>query len=501
MESITWRPYQIACKRVIKNEFEAGITEQLIVMATGTGKRLMSINLIQHFNRTLFIAHREELIMQAYDEIVRFYPMQCGIIKGPVFEIEKKIVVASIQTLYNRLDRIKPEYFDLVIYDECHHGAAVTYLKTIRHFKPKLLTGWTATPKRLDNLSLSNIFQKIVFDYPIEQGIKDGWLCELEAYQIRTRASLEKVHRVAGDFNQRELSEVVDCPERNALIVDKYNQYCNGEQAIAFCVDIDHAYHLRDAFVEKGVIAEAIVSDQNRCPNRAEIVEQFKKGNIQVLVNVEILTEGFDYEDIGAILMARPTQSESLYIQGIGRGTRLKSEKFKQRYGHEKCIILDFVDNTGKHSLVNSYELEKDKPIEERLFIPQSHREKLIEERERRIRMMQANRTKDKAVDLLVLPKVTVWQSKKMLEPATAKQIKWIRDLGYWQEGIEYTKAMASEIIGSLPARKYQLEWLARQGYDVTEGATQGQFSRVKFLHERKNRYQMFSNESEERSS
>jgi len=495
MQSIQWRPYQIDCKKAIRENFNKGVTEQLIVEATGLGKRLQSINLIQHFKRTLFIAHREELIMQAYDDIVRFYPMQAGIVKGPVFEADKKIVVGSVQTLYNRLDRMPPHMFDLIIFDEAHHIMAMSYLTVIRHFKPKLLTGWTATPKRLDNLSLSNVFEKIVFQYKIEDGVKAGWLANINAYQVQTQVSLEGIRKVAGDFNQKQLSERVDCPERNKLIVVRYDKYCSGEQALGFCVDINHAFNLRDAFRDAGYTAEAVVSDTDRCPNRTELVEQFKKGRIDVLTGVTILTEGFDYSDIGCILMARPTQSETLYIQMIGRGTRIKSDKFKEKFNHNTCTILDFVDNAAKHSLVNCYELEKGKPIEDRIFISDSDRNKLIAERERRIVMMETTRAKDKQINLLKLPQVIAWQSEKMMEPATEKQMKWVKDLGFYQEGVEYTKQMASEIIGGQAALHWQVKWLQDQGYDVSGNVTRGQYSRVRYLFDRKNKYKFQTNE------
>lgn len=491
MENIQWRPYQIDCKNSIRTAYNKGVTEQLIVQATGTGKRLQAINLIQHFKTVLFIAHREELIMQAYDDIVRFFPMQCGIIKGKVFEIDKRIVVASVQTLYNRLDKIDPNQFQLLLVDEAHHYVSKTYLASVRHFNAKLSTFWTATPRRLDGLSLTNIAQEIVHEYRIEHGIKDGWLANVDAYQVKTQISLDGVKKIAGDFNQKELSERVDCRARNALIVDRYAKYAKGEQAIGFCVDIDHAFNLRDIFREAGYTCEAIVSDLERCPDRASILDRFSKGQIDVLTNVNILTEGYDYEDVGCILMARPTQSESLYIQCIGRGTRLKSKAFEDKFGHSNCTVLDFVDNASKHSLVNAYELERGKPIEDRIFISSSDREKLIGERERRIATIEADRRVDKRINLLQLPQITVWKSEKMLEAATEKQLKWIRDLGLYQEDVEYTKAMASELISALPAKPWQISWLRQEGYDVEGDVTSGQFSRVKFLHERKNKYKM----------
>lgn len=489
--NIRWRPYQIECKRKIKKNYDNGINRQLIVQATGTGKRLEAVNLAKHFNRTLFKAHREELIMQAYEEIDQYWPMNVGIIKGSRFEVDKKIVVASVQTITNRLDRIHPDTFDLIIVDEAHHYVSPSYLRAVRHFNPKLLTGWTATPKRLDGLSLSNIFDDIVFQYRIEDGIKDGWLCPLEAYQVRTQSDISTVKRTAGDFNLKQLSEKIDSELRNNLIASKYKEYAEGTQAIAFCVDINHAYNLARVFREHGINCETVVSDTERCSNRNELVSKFSRGEITVLTNVNILTEGFDYSDVGCILMARPTQSETLYIQSIGRGTRLKSEKFKQKNGTDKCVILDFVDNSGKLSLVNAYELEKGKPIEDRVFLPESHKKILLEEREKRERRMKVLYGTDKKINLLRLPELRPWDSEKMRDPATEKQIKWIKDMGIWQEDVEYTKAMASELISGQPAREWQIRWLAEQRYDVSSGVSLGQYQKVKWMQDQRGKYKM----------
>lgn len=491
--SIQWRPYQIACKKAIKEKYDLGINKQLIVSATGTGKRMMAMNLSNHFPRTLFLCHREELINQAYEEAEKLFPLQVGIVKGQRFELDKKVVVASVQTLYNRLDKIHPDTFPLLIIDEAHRYMAPTYLQTVRHFKPKLTTAWTATPKRLDGLSLSNIAQEIVFTYKIQDGIREGYLAPVIAYQIRTNADLSKVRRTAGDFNTADLHVKIDTDERNQLVVEKYLQYGKDRQGVAYCVDIEHAVNIRNMFRKNLINAEVIVSNESICPNRAEIISEFKKGNIQVIANVDILTEGFDYNDIGIIMMTRPTQSESLYVQCIGRGTRLKSEKFRNQFNTQECIILDFVDNTGKHSIVNSYELEKDTPVEQRLFIPPKYREKLLEEKAKRERKMLALYGTDKVVDLLQLPIVKPWNSVKMLEPATDKQLDWMRAMGIWQENTEYTKLQASELISNRPAAPYQIYLLAKWGYDVTNGATIGQFQKVKNARDEKNKFRILS--------
>ncbi len=203
-------------------------------MATGLGKRLQAVELMRHFKRSLFICHREELILQAFETINDIWPMEVGIIKGPVFEIDKRIVVASVQTLQNRLNKIDPGLFQYVVIDEAHNFTSPSYLKTIRHFNPKLRTAWTATPKRLDGVSLTNLAQELVFNYPIENGIRDGWLAPLVAYQIKTTTDLSGIKRIAGDFSQEQLSERVDSRSRNSLIVAKYKHYAEGRQAVGF---------------------------------------------------------------------------------------------------------------------------------------------------------------------------------------------------------------------------------------------------------------------------
>jgi len=486
-ETITLRPYQVDCKSSIKKHFDKGVTKQLIVEATGLGKRFQAVDLIQHFGRALFIAHREELIGQAYDEIEQFHPFEVGIIKGPRFEIDKRIVVASVQTLYNRLDRIPADSFDLVIVDEAHHYMAKSYIKSIRHFNAKLLTGWTATPNRLDGLNLSNLFEKVAFTYSISDGVKDGFLAKIDAYQIQTQGDLSKVKKQGGDFNQKQLSDAVDTELRNNLIVHKYKEYAEGRQGIAFCVDINHAYHLRDQFLEYGIVAEAIVSDTSRCPNRAELVERFQKGDIDVLTNVNILTEGFDYSDVGVVLAARPTQSEAVYVQQIGRGTRLKSQSFQEEFESDHCIVLDFVDNCGSHNLVNAHQLEKGKPIEERNFLPDEHREKLLEERQKREFKIKSRIEKDSQIDLLEIPdfKMGNWSKNKMEDMATDAQVDFLRKLNIYQEDTEYTKFQASEMISLQPASQWQLQHLAAWKYDISEGATMGQYQKIKQSRER----------------
>lgn len=469
------RKCQHEAKNAVKESFKSGIDSQLVVMPTGTGKRFLSINIGRHFKRNLFIAHREELIEQAYYDYEKLNPFTTGVIKGKLFEIGKKNVIGSVQTLYNRLGKIPPDTFDHVIVDEAHMFRAKTYNETVRHFKPKLLIGYTATPKRHDGLSLANLFEEITYQYQLDEAINDEYLAKPDAYQIKTIVDLSKVGRVAGDFNQKQLSDKVDNELRNELVVQKYKQYCpKGEQFLCYAVDIQHAVHLKEQFEKHNIHTEVVVSDESITPDRRGTIEKFKSKKIQGLINVEILTVGFDYNDVGCLLMARPTQSETLYIQITGRGLRLKSKAFQEKFGHNRCKVLDFVDNTGKHNLINCYELDKGKPIEKRIFLPDEYKEKLL--KTRRDIKIKHHLEKDKKIDLLKLPEVHVWDSIKMLEPATEAQLKWMKNIGVYEEGIEYTKKQASEFISNSKAAYWQIKKLIDLGYDVSTGVTIGQY-------------------------
>lgn len=490
---INLRPYQKECVDIVE-KMKKKTKRQLIVMATGTGKRLLAVYLSKGYKRTLFLCHREELMDQAFRDFNRMYPSDVGIVKGPVFDINKRIVIGSAQTIWRRLEKIPRDHFDCVMADEVHHYLAPTYIQPLQYLDYTNSYGFTATPTRLDGLNFSNIMDDIVYQYPIDVAIKEGWLCQIEAHRIQTQVDISKVKKVGGDFNQGELSSKVDIPTRNRLIISKYQKYAFGRQALIFCCDIKHAEHVAEEFRAQGFNAECVHSEMEH-PLRQKRVQNFKNGLLQVMVNVEILTEGFDYEDIGCICMARPTQSLALYMQMIGRGTRIKSKPFQAEYLANNCIVLDFVDNTGNHKLINTWTIDSVKPPEEKIFVTDEQRQKFIdkhneaaeqmriaEEYQNKVREYRIKRfyKHDKPVDLFILPELSINHKGRMLEPATVKQIEWLQSLGVWQPGMEYTKGQASEFITNAEALDWMYQKLATWGYNVIDGATVGQYYEIK---------------------
>lgn len=491
VNNIILRPYQNKAFHKMRDKYRSNIKRQLVVMATGTGKRYCAVKLsqIKSFKNTLFIAHREELIDQAREEFDNYFPGETGIIKRDEEDWDKKFVVASIQTLIKRFDKVSKKHFDLIHIDEAHHYASNTWCKPLNYYSPKLLVGWTATPTRLDGLSLKSIFDQIVYNYSIKDGIREGYLCDIEAIQIRTRNDISNIKKIAGDFNQKELSDIVDEDARNELIVESHKKYCGGRQAIVNCVDIRHAIRVNTVFRRAGYVSNVLVSDKEVTPNRMQLIKDFKNKKLQILTNVDILSEGFDYSDIAAIHMARPTQSKSLYIQQIGRGTRKKSKEISYKFG-QKVIILDYVDNCGKHKLINTWSLKGTIVDNKSKITLDAKTLKEEKEKEKRIIRIKSRHIIDRKVNLFPIPVPPKIKSIKMREPATKSQLDWLKKEGVYIEGNTYTKGQAHEYINNFPATDKQIYALAYIGYDVSTSLTRGEAEAAFREHDKRKKLQ-----------
>lgn len=494
------RPYQIDSHNAVINRLAKGINSQLVVLPTGAGKTFTAVKLIEKlgYKRGLWITDREELISQSalafirnkfddefanmvedqgYVDYVRngglfaLNDFKMGLIKADVFEPSGNVVMASAQTLHRRLDKFKPDEFDFVVCDEAHLFMSPTLVKSVTYFTPKLLLGLTATAYRADGLPLGNIFDEMVYEYQLRDAIRDGYLCELDAIKIKTTVSLDGVKTLGGEFNQKELSNEVNTLARNNLVADSYLKYGKGRQGIFFAVDIKHAMDLNEAFLQKGVRSTAVSSNEELTGDRSQKIKDFKAGKYDVLLNVSILTTGFDFPDTGIIGCAAPTKSKTKYVQCVGRGTRLKSKEYVAKFG-QNCIILDFTDNTTRHNLVNAHELDKELDPENRVFISEEKRQMLIDaraERMGRIAKITHTQEKDEKISLFKIPKIKINKSIRMREPATQKQLDIIKTWGYPTDTVDYTKGMVNEIFASQPISDKQKWFFAQNGYDVKD--------------------------------
>jgi ATP-dependent helicase IRC3 len=359
------RPYQEQAVYAITSNYNKGINRQVAVLATGLGKTIIFSHLIsrrvrQTQKKALIIAHREELLLQAKDKLLNVnQTLQVGIEQAEQIadHTNDEVVIASIASIgrsdTSRLQNFNPKEYSTIIIDEAHHASAETYKNVLRYFgvlkndsdwnREILLLGVTATPKRNDNNGIEEIFDEVTFDFNIVDGIKQGWLSRIRAFKVDTTENIDSVGTMSGDFNIGELEEKINTPERNALIVKTYKDLAYGKRTLVFAVDVAHTKSLYESFKNAGIHA-AYVTGETPHDKRKETLQAFAMGQLNVLVNALVLTEGYDNAGIENIFLARPTKSGILYQQMIGRGTRVYE-------GKKYLTIVDFVDNTTKHSL------------------------------------------------------------------------------------------------------------------------------------------------------
>lgn len=394
----TLRPYQVDSLQAIEAARVGGLNRLLVKKPTGTGKTVTFAAMPTHLagwletfpadqRKMLVIAHREELLTQAAEKIQAANPeLFVSIEQGPSrASVFADVVIASIQTLqwgkFRRLRQLLEHHtFRLVIVDEAHHAAAPTYRTALVHLgflpaadasdeenieapahddvlemakalatwdevapKDRLLVGMTATPNRSDAIGLGCVFQSLVYSYALRDAIRDGYLVPITPWVVETHDSLDDVRVHRGDFNQRDLADTVNNARRNQLAVQALQRYAPHESTLAFTVDVEHAHALAKAFTDAGITAAALSGETPKDERRA-LLAAYTAGELQVITNCMVLTEGTDLPRTGCILHAKPTKSATLYEQMTGRGLRIHPHK-------AECIVIDLVDIARKHSL------------------------------------------------------------------------------------------------------------------------------------------------------
>lgn len=320
------RDYQIECIDKINNLPPGAYLSQ---MATGLGKTVTFAN-IRRKGRVLILSHREELVNQPK----KYYDCTFGIEQGKYHSDGEEVVSASVQSIVRRLEHFKPDDFDIIICDEAHHAAAKSYKKIFSYFKPRLLLGFTATPNRADGARLNDVFSKIVFKRDLKWGIKNGYLSDIFCRRVDIGYDLSGVHTRMGDYAPGELDEAMK--DTSDAIAEAYRKYAKGATLI-FAVSINHAQE-----IAKRIPGAVAVTGETE--NRSRIIQDFTDRKIPCLVNCMVFTEGTDIPLVETVIIARPTKSDSLYAQMVGRGLRLHPEK-------EKLNLIDCVGITDSSSL------------------------------------------------------------------------------------------------------------------------------------------------------
>lgn len=342
-------------------------------LPTGTGKTRIITGLVEHYSRmgrVLVIAHRTELIEQAAAALRDDIPgLDVGVCMAERNSFDALVVVGSIQTLQERrLQQVLSEVtlfdalslqheFVAVIFDECHHLTADnSYSQLVSQvsavYPECVFLGCTATPFRSDKSSMTDVLPVCTFTRSIPQMIEAGWLCPVSWRPVRLPVDLSQVKvsmsQDGKDYNAQEVTELYS--PQSQFIAQTVKGMVERRPTLVFAASVEHAYQLCNAFLDVDCEAEVIVGDTKLVPEarRKAILHDWKSGSLQYVINVGVLTEGFDYvplfpnrEGLAAVVIARPTMSPSLYLQMIGRGTRLKPGTYKD------CLIIDCCSNAN----------------------------------------------------------------------------------------------------------------------------------------------------------
>lgn len=321
----------------------------LVVGPTGSGKTIVAADLIRSAvnqgGSVMFIVHRRELLRQAvqrlFDHGVPWEDIGAIIGGNHAKEDEETfaenpgapVQVASIQTLVRR----KMPKATYVFVDEAHHAAAATYQKVLKHYPSAKIIGLTATPYRLDGKPLGDMFDVIIESAKPSKLIEQGWISRPKVWTVppKERPNLKKVRRAGADLNQGELEKATNRKQLVGSIVKHWKKHAEGRPTVCYAVSIAHADAIALAFKQARIKA-SVISSNTPNEERYSLLEKMKKGDVQVLVNCMVLTEGWDCPEAKCAIVARPTLSQSLWFQMGGRIMR----------PGDKCpIILDHAGN------------------------------------------------------------------------------------------------------------------------------------------------------------
>ena len=335
------RPYQQQAIADLRLAYRGGARAPLLVAATGAGKTVIlaaiTAGAVERGRRVLILVHRRELIRQASAKLTHAN-VNHGIIAAGFEPSDHPVQVASVQTLARRLQQQHWQP-DLIVIDEAHHAIAGTWGKVISHWPDSLLLGVTATPIRQDGRGLGAMFTKLVLGPSTADLMAAGYLTPLKIYAPPQVADLTGIRTRAGDYANDQAAAAMTRPTVTGDAITHYQRIAAGQPAIAFCCNVNHATTVCDAFNAASISAATLLGNTT---DRDVLVGRFAAGELQVLVTVDVVSEGFDCPGAAVAILLRPTHSEGLYLQQVGRVLRPAP-------GKAAAIILDHVGNVHRH--------------------------------------------------------------------------------------------------------------------------------------------------------
>ncbi|MGZ8158378.1 MAG: DEAD/DEAH box helicase [Methylobacter sp.] len=339
------RYYQKEAILKLRSAVARDIKKIILQMATGAGKTQIIAEIIRSANEkgrpVLLLTHRREIISQTSAKLDSFN-IDHGVIMSdhPRYKPKLPVQLAAIQTLNNRH---KPDA-DIVIVDEAHISVSASFLKIFEHYKDAIIIGMTATPIRLDGKGLGAIYQDIIEVVPMSVLIEEGYLVKPRVFAPFT-PDMSGVKTVRGDYDQHAIAELMDKSSITGDIIEHWQKYAKDRMTIVFASSIAHSQHIVEAFNAAGISARH-VDGTTTTRLRDSILADFKNKKFKVLSNMGLYIEGMDAPETSCVILARPTQSLTIYLQSAGRGLRPYP-------GKSDCVILDHSALTHRHGLID----------------------------------------------------------------------------------------------------------------------------------------------------
>jgi len=320
----------------------AGFRRGLVVMATGLGKTYLAAfdSRDMQAGRVLFVAHREEILLQAEASFQRVHTgARVGRYTGNRKQTDVDLLFASVQTLgqAQHLERFAVDHFDYVVIDEFHHAAAPTYRRLLQHLHPRFLLGLTATPERTDQSDILSLCDdNLVYSRHLFDGIELGLLCPFQYFGIYDETvDYQEIPWRNGRFDPQALEHKLATAARARHALRHWREH-GRQRTLAFCVSRSHADFMAERFRREGIRGEAVY--RGSALERSAALEQLEQGDLQVIFSVDLFNEGVDLPAIDTVMMLRPTDSKVLFLQQLGRGLRRHPDK-------QLLIVLDFIGN------------------------------------------------------------------------------------------------------------------------------------------------------------
>ena len=342
------KPHQAVALEALEAERLRGHHRNLVVAATGTGKTWIAAFDFQRLRRQgtgnslLFVAHRDEILLQSqqvFQQVLREQVFGERLVGGERPDSGRH-VFASVQSLANRIEDIQPDGFDVVIVDEFHHAAAASYERLLSRLKPKVLLGLTATPERADGRSVLDWFDgRIASESRLWDALDQGLLCPFHYFGVNDATDLTTARFERGRYVPSELDNVFTGDHARAgrirLAVEEFVSDPSQMRALGFCAGVGHAHFMARRFNEFGYPAEALDASTPRNDRRAAL-EKLRRGKLRAVFAVDLFNEGVDLPEVDTVLMLRPTESATVFLQQLGRGLRWAE-------GKRVLTVLDFV--------------------------------------------------------------------------------------------------------------------------------------------------------------